>query len=140
MPKVKKVGRPRLPKGAAKGKIVPVRLDAEDLGLATAAAKHSKQALSEWIRDTLRNAAEEAMYQRTLHEAMRIVLNERQTATTSELSEEIDRRGLYSRKDGTAAKAQQINARARKYPELFEIDSSGSVRLSSNSLASVRIS
>jgi antitoxin Phd len=74
------------------------------------------------------------MFQHTLHEAMQVVLSERpnQTATTSELSEEIERRGLYIRKDGAAARAQQINARARKYPHLFEIDDSGRVHLVSN--------
>jgi hypothetical protein len=78
------------------------------------------------------------MYERTLHEAIRMVLSERPTltATTSELSEEIERRRLYTRKDGLSAKAQQINARARKYPNLFNIDGTGIVRLLSNSTAS----
>jgi hypothetical protein len=135
--KPRKVGRPKLPKGEAKGKIVPVRLDADDLRLVTAAARASNEALSEWIRSTLRSAAEVQMFQHTLHQAMQIVLGERpdQTATTSELSEEIGRRGLYVRKDRAAARAQQINARARKYPQLFGIDSSGLVRLLSNSTA-----
>jgi hypothetical protein len=55
-PKPKKVGRPRMAKGEAKGKIVPVRFNAEDLKTVTAAAKASKQTLSDWIRSTL-NAA-----------------------------------------------------------------------------------
>jgi len=72
-----------------------------------------------------------------LHDAMVFVLSQRQdrAATTSELSEEIARRELYARrKDGEAARAKQINARARQYPQLFELDSSGLVRLRSNSL------
>jgi antitoxin Phd len=78
------------------------------------------------------------MYQRTLHDAMRLVLTERpeHEASTSDLSEEIERRSLYVRKDGAAARAQQINARARKYPNLFELDNSGMVRLLSTSSAS----
>ena len=56
MPKTKKVGRPKLPKGDAKDRIVPVRFHAEDLKSITAAAKASKQSLSEWIRSTLRAA------------------------------------------------------------------------------------
>lgn len=133
--KPKKVGRPKLPKGEAKGKIVPVRLDADDLKLITAGAKGSKQPLSEWIRDSLRTAAEMQMFQRTLHEAMQVVLRARpgHTATTSELSEEIEHKGLYLRKDGTPARAQQINARARKYPHMFAVDTSGSVRLLNDS-------
>ena len=54
--KPKKAGRPPLPKGEAKGRIVPVRFNAEDLRAITAAAKAKKQTVSEWIRSTL-NAA-----------------------------------------------------------------------------------
>lgn len=46
----RKVGRPKLPKGTAKGRIVPVRFTADDLKAMTAAAKASKQSVSEWIR------------------------------------------------------------------------------------------
>jgi len=52
-PKPKKVGRPKLAKGEAKGKIVQVRFNADDLKRMTAAAKASKQTVSEWIRSTL---------------------------------------------------------------------------------------
>ena len=54
--KTRKVGRPRLPKGHAKGKIVPMRLNDEDLKVFTKAEKASKQSLSEWMRDTLKKA------------------------------------------------------------------------------------
>jgi len=52
----RKVGRPALPKGHAKARIVPVRFNADDLKAIEAAAKSKKQTLSEWIRGTL-NAA-----------------------------------------------------------------------------------
>ena len=39
MPKKAKIGRPKLPKGAAKGKIVPVRLTPDDLKAIAARAK-----------------------------------------------------------------------------------------------------
>jgi predicted HicB family RNase H-like nuclease len=55
-PKARKPGRPKLPKGEAKGRIVPVRFNGDDLKAITAAAKANKQSLSEWIRNTL-NAA-----------------------------------------------------------------------------------
>jgi hypothetical protein len=42
-----KVGRPKLPKGTAKGRIVPVRFTADDLKEMEAAAKASYQNLSE---------------------------------------------------------------------------------------------
>ena len=58
-PKPKKVGRPKLPKGAAKGKAVQVRFTADDFKKVTGAAKARKQTVSEWIRGTL-NAAMEA--------------------------------------------------------------------------------
>ena len=40
--KPKKIGRPKLPKGEAKGKIVPIRFAPEDLKAITAAAKARK--------------------------------------------------------------------------------------------------
>lgn len=55
-PKPKKIGRPKLPKGEAKGRIVPVRFDADTLKRITASAKANNQTVSEWIRSTL-NAA-----------------------------------------------------------------------------------
>jgi predicted HicB family RNase H-like nuclease len=54
--KPKKVGRPKLPKGEAKGKIVPIRFAPEELKAITAAAKASDQTISQWIRSML-NAA-----------------------------------------------------------------------------------
>jgi hypothetical protein len=52
-PKPKKVGRPKMPKGEAKGKIVPVRFCPDDVKKIKAAAKSNNQALSEWVRSTL---------------------------------------------------------------------------------------
>jgi len=54
--KPRKVGRPKLPKGEAKGKIVPVRFSAEERKAIEAAAKAMKLSLSEWIRNTLQAA------------------------------------------------------------------------------------
>lgn len=50
--KTKRVGRPKLPKGTAKGRIVPVRFTVEDLKAMAAEAKANHQSLSEWIRST----------------------------------------------------------------------------------------
>jgi hypothetical protein len=52
-PKPKKVGRPKMAKGEAKGKIVPIRFNAEDIKKVTAAAKANQQTVSEWVRSTL---------------------------------------------------------------------------------------
>jgi uncharacterized protein (DUF1778 family) len=53
-----KRGRPPLPKGHVKAKIVPMRLKEEDFKAFTKAAKASKQTLSEWMRSTLRKATQ----------------------------------------------------------------------------------
>jgi predicted HicB family RNase H-like nuclease len=54
--KKRKPGRPKLPRGQAKGKIVPVRFAPEDIRAVEEAAKASNQTVSEWIRSKL-NAA-----------------------------------------------------------------------------------
>jgi len=48
-----KIGRPKLPKGEAKGRIVPVRFKPEDLKAMEAAAKAKDQTVSEWVRSTI---------------------------------------------------------------------------------------
>ncbi len=55
----KKRGRPPLPKGHVKAKIVPMRLKDEDVKLFARAAKASKLTLSEWMRLALREAAQQ---------------------------------------------------------------------------------
>jgi predicted HicB family RNase H-like nuclease len=55
-PKPKKPGRPMLPKGEAKGSIVPVRFSPEERRRVELAAKASRQTVSAWVRSTL-NAA-----------------------------------------------------------------------------------
>jgi hypothetical protein len=54
--KTRKPGRPKLPKGEAMGRIVPVRFTAEALKAMGAVAAAKNQSLSEWIRSTC-NAA-----------------------------------------------------------------------------------
>jgi hypothetical protein len=51
--KTRKVGRPKLPKGTAKGQIVPVRFTADDLKAMAAEAKAKNQTVSEWIRSMI---------------------------------------------------------------------------------------
>lgn len=48
-----KMGRPKLPKGEAKGKTVLVRFRAEDVKAIETAAKASNQTVSEWVRSTI---------------------------------------------------------------------------------------
>jgi len=56
--KTKKVGRPKLPKGHAKGHMLRMRLNDADRQLFAKAAQRSGQNLSAWIRGTLRDAAQ----------------------------------------------------------------------------------
>jgi hypothetical protein len=51
--KPRKVGRPKLPKGEAKGKIVPIRFTKIEHERISKAAKASDKGISEWIRCTL---------------------------------------------------------------------------------------
>src|SRR5690242_11899436 len=69
--------------------------------------------------------------QMTLHEAMRMILEERpdQTASFRDLSAEIARRGLYLRADGHPAPPTELSARAGVYNHLFERVPPGQVRL-----------
>lgn len=60
-PVAKKRGRPPLAKGEVKAKIVPMRLQDADVKLFEKAAKATKQTLSEWMRSTLRDAANASM-------------------------------------------------------------------------------
>jgi uncharacterized protein (DUF1778 family) len=58
MPKTRKPGRPKLPKGHAKESYIPIRVNVEDRKLFEKAAKASEhKTLSGWIRHTLREAA-----------------------------------------------------------------------------------
>ena len=59
MPRTKRVGRPTLPKSAAKGRIVPVRFTAEHLRAIEAKAKAKNITVSEWIRRTVDNAIQQ---------------------------------------------------------------------------------
>jgi hypothetical protein len=53
-----KIGRPKLPKGEAKGRIVPVRFNPNDLKRIESAAKASRKTVSEWIRGVITMAME----------------------------------------------------------------------------------
>jgi predicted HicB family RNase H-like nuclease len=53
-----KIGRPKLPKGEAKGRIVPIRFNGQDLRRIELAAKASQKTVSEWIRGTITTAIE----------------------------------------------------------------------------------
>jgi len=58
-PKPRKVGRPKLPKGEAKGKIVALRFSADDVKRVNSAAYANNQTVSEWIRGLVAKAVGE---------------------------------------------------------------------------------
>jgi len=47
------MGRPKLPKGEAMGKVIQVRFTADDSRKIEGAAKAGKQTVSEWVRSTI---------------------------------------------------------------------------------------
>ena len=53
-----KMGRPRLPKGDAKVRIIPIRFNPYDLKRIEQAARSSQKTVSEWIRGTVTAAME----------------------------------------------------------------------------------
>ncbi len=60
--KARKVGRPKLPKGEAKGRIVPVRFTPNELRAMGSSARLSKESISEWLRRVLPREARHKGY------------------------------------------------------------------------------
>ena len=59
MPKTRKPGRPKLPKGHAKESFIPIRVSAEDRKAFERAAKASDhKTISAWLRHVAREAAQ----------------------------------------------------------------------------------
>lgn len=65
----------------------------------------------------------------TLHAAMAAILGEWGPTRATKLADEIEKRGLYRRKDGKPAGAHQVHARVHNYPDIFERVSPGVVGL-----------
>lgn len=67
----------------------------------------------------------------TLHKAMKIVLEEKENRTmhAAELADEIYKRDLYYKKDGTKARYNQVRARCGHYPDMFETLPGNMIRL-----------
>jgi hypothetical protein len=58
----------------------------------------------------------------TLHAALALVLRENgnQWMTVRELTDQVNARSLYRRRDGSPIEANQVHARTKNYPKLFE--------------------
>ena len=56
----------------------------------------------------------------TLHDAIAMVLSEHNTPLhPDDIAAEVNRRNLYTRRDGLPVKKNQIQARVSNHPELF---------------------
>lgn len=75
-------------------------------------------------------AVENAAGGRTLHAALAQILRENQNRwmTAGELRDEVNRRSLYRKRDGSAVEVNQVSARTKNYDDLFE-KSGGRIRL-----------
>jgi hypothetical protein len=49
-----KIGRPKLPKGEAKGRVVPVRFAPDEIKAIVCASRAANQTISEWLREIAR--------------------------------------------------------------------------------------
>ena len=67
----------------------------------------------------------------TLHKAIRIILEESENRinTTTFISDEINKRELYRKKDGSRVKPFQIYLRADNYPDLFDVIDRNTIKL-----------
>jgi hypothetical protein len=63
---------------------------------------------------------------KTLHEALAQILEEHgnRWMTVRELADEVNRRGLYRKRDSTPVEPNQVHARTKNYTKLFEKDGS----------------
>ena len=52
-----KMGRPKLPKGEAKGVLIGARFAPDEARRVESAAKHARQTKSNWVREKLLDAA-----------------------------------------------------------------------------------
>jgi len=68
----------------------------------------------------------EAEPRMTLHDALALLLREHgdEPMTARELTDAVNERGLYRKRDGSPVEVNQVHARASNYEELFEKDGS----------------
>jgi antitoxin Phd len=84
---------------------------------------------AEILKSDERNSSKKAEY--TLQEAMQIVLRDAEDNQmhAADLADEIYRKGLYFKKDGSKAEYNQIRARCGHYPDMFEALPGNNIKL-----------
>jgi len=61
----------------------------------------------------------------TLHEAIIIILSDSgRKMTTREIADELDKKKLYKKKDGSIITDYQVHGRTKNYPKLFNREGS----------------
>ena len=56
----------------------------------------------------------------TLHEAILVIIKEKnREMTTTEIADELNKRKLYSKKDGSEITPFQVHGRTKNYPQYF---------------------
>lgn len=83
-----------------------------------------------WDEDNHENNIEKPTIPKStmkLHEAIQVVIRESGKALTfTEIANQINAQGLYTRKDGQKVPASQISARVKNYPHLFIVNTDSS--------------
>jgi hypothetical protein len=102
-------------RGAIEAGIASAQTELDDL------RERSRQ-LEDLISRARAALGESSLKQLTLHDALAVVLrgNGNRLTSAKELSSEVTRRGLYSKRDGTPLEVNQVHARTNNYPHLFE--------------------
>ena len=73
------------------------------------------------LEDLFTELVEPRQSSMTLHEAIKVVLEEAgHPMSTREIAVEVNRRGLYRKKDGSEVTDFQVHGRTKNYPKLFQ--------------------
>jgi hypothetical protein len=107
---------------ASRGEIEAAVREAEDELAALATRREELEGLI--ARGNAALGSESPGRQMTLHEAMKTILEERddRSMNVRDLAAEVNRRGLYRKRDGSPVEVNQIHARAKNYDKLFDKD------------------
>ena len=78
------------------------------------------QKFKDKLEDLFTELVEPRQSSMKLHEAIKVVLEESgRSMSTREIAAEVNRRGLYRKKDGSEVTDFQVHGRTKNYPKLF---------------------
>ena len=121
--KALELNRAQIEAGLAEAEAELQRLRAREAELETLIAR-ARAALGIGLRTPAAELRARSATPMTLHDALAVVLRERGNAwtTVKELADEVNRRGLYLKRDGSPIEPSQVHARTKNYASLFEKD------------------